>query len=439
LRTDSTSPPPDRGFGPVLANPHFRALWVAQLLAQTSQHAIHFIQMVLIEQLTGSAIQIGLVILAFTLPGVIFSPVAGVVVDRFPKKVVLVASNLTRVVLASSYVVVLAILHGAWELIAIYIITFVTASLAQFFSPAEAATIPLLVGEARLLPANSLFNLTMAVSQVLGLLILGPLAVSLVGAEGGFVVIAAMYLAAALLVSIIPRDRQLVCPVVGVSGWRRMWLEAKEGWQFVSAHRLLQVAMAHLVTITTLIMVMAMLAPGYAARVLGIGPQSAVIVFAPAGVGMFLATGLVGRWGYWLRKVGFGQIGLALVGLIFGALGLLSLDYQRLLQPILHVYPQATFSLTSATMALAFLLGLCMSGVNILAQTTVQQESPAHIRGRVFSVQFMLNNLVGIPPMLALGGVADAIGIPRVLEIVGVAALVIAAASIVVGRSGATR
>jgi hypothetical protein len=295
------------------------------------------------------------------------------------------------------------------------------------------------VGEARLLPANSLFNLTMAVSQVLGLLILGPLAVSLVGAEGGFVVIAAMYLAAALLVSIIPRDRQLVCPVVGVSGWRRMWLEAKEGWQFVSAHRLLQVAMAHLVTITTLIMVMAMLAPGYAARVLGIGPQSAVIVFAPAGVGMFLATGLVGRWGYWLRKVGFGQIGLALVGLIFGALGLLSLDYQRLLQPILHVYPQATFSLTSATMALAFLLGLCMSGVNILAQTTVQQESPAHIRGRVFSVQFMLNNLVGIPPMLALGGVADAIGIPRVLEIVGVAALVIAAASIVVGRSGATR
>jgi len=271
------------------------------------------------------------------------------------------------------------------------------------------------------------------------LLILGPLAVSLVRVEGGFVVIAVMYLAAALLVSGIPKDRQLARAAAGVSGWRRMWLEAREGWQFVSAHRLLKVAMAHLVTITTLVMVMAMLAPGYAARVLGIGPQSAVIVFAPAGAGMFLATGLVGRWGYWLRKVGFGQIGLALVGLIFGALGVLSLDYQRLLQPILHVYPQATFSLTSATMVLAFLLGLCMSGVNILAQTTVQQESPAHIRGRVFSVQFMLNNLVGIPPMLALGGMADAIGIPRVLEIVGVAALVIALVSVIVGRGGTIR
>ena len=65
-------------------------------------------------------------------------------------------------------------------------------------------------------------------------------------------------------------------------------------------------------------------------------------------------------------------------------------------------------------MVLGLVLGLCLSTVNILAQTTLQQESPADIRGRVFSVQFMLNNLIGIPPMLDLGGVADAVGIPRV-------------------------
>jgi len=138
---------PSRGFGPVLRNPHFRSLWMAQLLCQTSQHAIHFVQLVLIEQLTGSAMHIGFTILAFSLPGVIFSPIAGVVVDRFPKKYVLVASNLIRVVLAASYVLVLATLHGTWELLAIYTLTFLTATLAQFFGPAEAATIPLLVGE----------------------------------------------------------------------------------------------------------------------------------------------------------------------------------------------------------------------------------------------------------------------------------------------------
>ena len=424
---------PSQGFRPVLANSNFRALWVAQLLAQTSQHAIHFIQMVLIEQLTGSAVQLGLIILAFTLPGVIFSPIAGVVVDRFPKKYVLVASNLIRVLCVAGYIVALNRLSGTWQLLAIYTLTFLTASVAQFFSPAEAATIPLLVGEDRLLAANSLFTLTMAISQVIGLLILGPLAVSLVSVQGGFAIIGLMYLAAAILVSTLPRDtRLLVAPSGEGSKWGAVWREIREGWRFVSARAKIRTAMFQVVVVTTLVMVMAMLAPGYAARVLGLPPQSAVIVFAPAGLGMLLATGIVGRWGQLLARISFGNIGLALAGLAFGALGLLGLDYQRLLEPILEVYPRAPLSLASATMALGFVMGFSMSAVTILAQTTIQQESPPQIRGRVFSAQFMLNNLAGIPPMLVLGGVADAVGIPRVLEVVGLATLALAVSSTVI-------
>jgi hypothetical protein len=116
-------------------------------------------------------------------------------------------------------------------------------------------------------------------------------------------------------------------------------------------------------------------------------------------------------------------------------MGWVALDYQRLLQPILHVYPRATFSLTSATMALGLLLGMSLASVNILGQTTLQQESPPNIRGRVFSVQFMLNNLIGIPPMLVLGGMADAIGIPRVMEIVGLLALAMAGVSVGIQRA----
>lgn len=424
----------NRGFGPVLANRNFRALWLAQLLAQTSQHAIHFIQMVLIENLTGSTMHIGFTILAFSLPGVLFSPVAGVMVDRWPKKWILVGSNLVRVLFALSYVLIVHNLSGAWELVAIYAVTFLTATLAQFFSPAEVSTIPLLVGEALLLPANSLFTLTMALSQVMGLLILGPLAVTLLQVEGGFVLIALLYLGAALSVSTLPRDGRPTQPTeAAISGWRRVWQDFREGWQFVSGRRKIQAAMVQLVTIATLVMVMAMLAPGYAARVLGMQPENAIIVFAPAGVGMLLSTGIVGRWGHVLRRIGFGRIGLVLVGLAFAGMGWLSLDYQRLLQPILEVYPRAAFSLTSMTMVLGLVLGLCLSAVNILAQTTLQLESPASIRGRVFSVQFMLNNLIGIPPMLGLGGIADSVGIPRVLEIVGISAVVVALLSAIIG------
>lgn len=419
-----------RGFSPVLANQHFRALWLAQLLAQTSQHAIHFIQMVVIEKLTGSAVHLGLTILAFTLPGVIFSPVAGVAVDRLPKKWILVGSNLIRVFFALGYLLVLTTMQGAWELIAIYTLTFLTATLAQFFSPAEASTIPLLVGENLLIPANSLFTVTMALSQVIGLIILGPLAISLLKIEGGFLLIGLMYLGAALAVSTLPKDKRPEPRAeAALSGWQRVWGDIREGWRFISYQRKILAAMAQLGTVATLVMVMAMLAPGYAARVLGMAAENAVIVFLPAGIGMLLATAALGRWGHVLRRRGFGFIGLVLTGLAFAGMGWLSLDYQRLLQPILQVYPRAAFSLTSATMALGLVLGLCLSAVNILAQTTLQQESPAHIRGRVFSVQFMINNLIGIPPMLALGGIADVIGIPRVLEIVGVVAIMMAGLS----------
>jgi hypothetical protein len=177
-----------------------------------------------------------------------------------------------------------------------------------------------------------------------------------------------------------------------------------------------------------------MLAPGYAARVLGMAPQNAIIVFAPAGIGMLAATLLAGRWGHLLRRLHFGYVALIMAGLLFAALGLLSMDYQRLLQPILEVYPGAAFSLTSGTMFIALLLGLCMSTANILGQTVLQRESPAHLRGRVFSVQFMLNNLMGIPPMLALGGMADAVGIPPVLITTGLITIGMAAISLLIRR-----
>ena len=276
----------------------------------------------------------------------------------------------------------------------------------------------------------------MAISQVAGLLILGPLAISLLQVQGGFILIAILYLGAALSVARLPLDKRPEGrPQTAASGWQQLWGDFREGARFVTHHRRIQAAMVQLVTIATLVMVMAMLAPGYAARVLGIRAENAVIVFAPAGIGMLLATGIVGRWGYRLRRIGFGHIGLVLTGLTFAAMGWVSLDYQRLLQPILDVYPGATFSLTTATMGLCLVLGMCLASVNILGQTTLQQESPPDMRGRVFSVQFMLNNLIGIPPMLVLGRMADAIGIPRVMEIVGICAIGMAVLSANIQRA----
>jgi len=421
------------GFGPVLANRPFRALWIAQALAQTAQHAIHFVQMVLVEELTGSSTQIGLVILSFTLPGVIFSSLAGVLVDRWPKKLVLVASNAVRVLLVGSYLLVLGGLQGWGLLLGIYLITFVASSVGQFFAPTQAATIPLLVGEGQLLTANSLFNLTLAISQVVGLIVIGPLATKLVGTSGAFVTIAVMYLGATVAVTRLPRieaPRALAAAPASLSRWERTRAELGEGWRFVLQSRRVLLALAHLALVSTVIMIMSMLAPGFASRVLGMQPEDAVFVFAPAGVGMLIATALLGRFGYRMRKEWVSNAGLVVMGLGFAALGLVTQGYRILPGPLLDLYPQAAVSLTTAVMGISLLLGLTMSGISILGQTMLQEDSPQDVRGRVFAVQFMLSNLIGIPPMLTLGSLADVLGIPQVMLIMGVMIILAAGVSI---------
>ncbi|MGE5602483.1 MAG: MFS transporter, partial [Nitrososphaerales archaeon] len=252
--------------------------------------------------------------------------------------------------------------------------------------------------------------------------------------EGGFVVVAVLYLVAAIAVSTLPKDRPARQAASALSPWRQLWGDIHESLQFLGDQRRIQSAIIQLVTIATLILVMAELAPGYAARVLGMSAQNAVLVFFPAGVGMVLAIWLTGRWGHVLRRVGFAYFGLALAGLSFAGMGWTALGYNTLMRPILRLYPNAAFSLTTATMALGFFLGLFLAGVNILAQTLVQQESPPYIRGRVLAMQFMMSSLVSIPPMLALGHLADTIGIPRAMEIVGWSAVAMALLSLVVSR-----
>jgi 1,2-diacylglycerol 3-beta-galactosyltransferase len=423
-----------RGFASVLANRHFLRLWMAQALSQTAQNSTHFVQMVLIERLTGSSTHMGLMILAFSLPGVLFSAIAGVVVDRLPKKWILVGSNLLRVFTVSSYLLFLRVLDGWWLLIVLYVVTFITSSIGQFFSPAEAASIPLLVGREGLLAANALFNLTLTLAQVAGLMVLAPLGVKLVGEVGSFAGIALLYLGAAILVSGLPKDTPPGRPASAQSAYRKAWQDLREGWQFIARHPGVYLPMTHLTLIATLVMIMAMLAPGFAARVLGMRPEDAIFIFAPAGVGMLLATFIAGRYGHLVRRETVANVGLPLIALGFAALGWVSRGHLQEMQPLFSMYPELAFSVTTAFMGLALFLGLAMALVNIVAQTALQERSPAEVRGRVYAVQFLMANLVAIPPLLTAGGLADLIGIPRVSAILAGAVVVVWLVSVVLSQ-----
>jgi hypothetical protein len=300
-------------------------------------------------------------------------------------------------------------------LVAIYILVFVTSAIGQFFAPAEGATIPRLVGSESLLSANSLFTLTFIASQILGMIILAPLGVKVLGIVGSLWVAVAMYVAATLCVALLPRDLpNRVAALNGVSAARRAWNEIGEGWQFAITHRAIFVALLQLALTSTLTMVMAELVPGFARRVLGLQSEDATYVFWPAGVGMLLASILIGRFGHRVPREILAVLGM--IGVAIGLLGLAWAGSGSLIfgQPVFVRFPELFLTTSAFVMFFALIIGMTMAAINIPAQTIVQERSNDQVRGRVLAVQFALSNLIGIPPMLFIGNLADIFGIPRV-------------------------
>lgn len=407
----------DRTFAAVVRNRNFFVLWMAQIFSQTAQNGIHFVQLVLIETLTRSTAHMAVMILSFSLPAVLLSSVAGIAVDRLSNKVIMLASNGIRVLTVAIYIVVLDRLEGWSLLMVIYAVTFISSGIGQFFAPAEATTIPLLVGEERLLTANALFNLTLIGTQVMGLVIVAPLTVKVLGIKGAFSTVALMYLVASLLVSRIPRDKPRLVVESGASMLKTAWEELREGWRYVAGKRPILIALSQLTTTTTLLLMMAMIAPGYATRVLGMLPEDAVLVFAPAGVGMLANAFLVGRFGYRFRREVMASLGFSAMVVTLLGFGLAGFDL-----PLWSSIPKVP-----TVMLLSLTLGAEMSLVVIPSETLLQEKSPPELRGRVIAVYFLLANVVAIPIMLLVGTLADQLGIAQVVMGVVVILMVIAA------------
>ncbi len=435
---DSVGP---RGYKVVLRNHHFLALWMAQVLSTIALQGSFFVQLILIAEVTQSSAQLGAVILSFSLPAVLLSALAGLVVDRVSKKYILLASNGLRVLTGAALAVLASLLlthrvNEALFLILIYALVFLTSAIGQFFAPAEGAMIPLLVGSDNLLPANSLYTLTFIAAQIVGLVILAPLGVKAIGIVGSLWAAVAMYLGATLLITFIPRDRpNRVAPIDGVSAMQRAWNEVRDGWHYALSHRPILVGLLQLALVSTLTMMMAMLAPGFAQRVLGLSAEDAAYVFWPAGAGMFLASIVIGRFGYrmsrpLLASLGMFLMGIALAGLAWAGGGGGPLDI-----PLLRGHPEVVISATASIMFFSLLVGGAMALINIPAQTVVQEESEDSVRGRVFAVQFTLSNALAIPPLLFVGNLADVFGIPRVTFTVALIIIVLAILNLLWARS----
>jgi len=412
-------PPADSIWG----NRPFMLLWTAQAISQTAQNAIWFALMVLIEEATHSTTQIGLAIVSFVLPSIIFTVPAGVLVDRVDKRLVLVSTNWLRAVVVLGYLV-----FGG-SVVALYVVTFVFSIISQFFLPAEAAMIPFLVGRDKLITANSLFNLTFTISQLVGIVFMAPIVIKLFGTGTLFLLIAALFALCGGLVFTLPsRSRTHVEGVAEeeIQAVRRFFSDLRDTWRFLVTDRVATVAMVVLTSGATLTLVTAMLAPRFVVTVLGIRADDTVYILAPAGMGMALGALLMGRLARLARKellivagIGGVAVGMALLALISPLWSLIfgpTLAMVATSQAVSRIVSQV-----SAVMVIAAVTGFSLSMVLIPSQTVLQEQAPVASRGRIFAVQIMLGNLASLLPLVFVGGLADVIGVPWVLGLLALA------------------
>src|SRR4051794_24333318 len=159
----------DADFRTLLGNRPFLFLWAAQLFSQLAQQMINYALVRQVADLTAaSSTAIAAIIICFTVPGILFSIVAGVFVERRSKRSILVVTNASRAVAVLFYLltVLFPTLNVGYILPILFVNTLVFSSISQFFAPAEASMIPMLVRPADRVNANALFNLTLTASQL---------------------------------------------------------------------------------------------------------------------------------------------------------------------------------------------------------------------------------------------------------------------------------
>ncbi|MEP7288214.1 MAG: MFS transporter [Chloroflexota bacterium] len=198
---DNPAYDPDRpvGYWQLLKqNPRFRTLWIAQLISTAGDWFNSVAVLGLVLQLTRSGLGASFVLLASTVPMFFLIPIAGPVVDRSDRRMLMILTNLFSAVVALLFILVKTE-DMVWLLYVASILLIVSAS---FFIPASSASIPNIVTRSELFSANALGGATWGIMLMVGSA-LGGIVSTLLGRDLAFVINALSFLIAAGLIALI--------------------------------------------------------------------------------------------------------------------------------------------------------------------------------------------------------------------------------------------
>lgn len=190
---------PDSTYRAALRVPDFRRLVVGSGASQMGDWLYNVAFLVYVFDATGSAQWVGLATIGRLVPYVIFSPLGGVIADRYDRMRVMIATDLARAVLMAGLAASAMLDASAPVVIGL---AFVATAAGTPNRPAALAALPDIVGETRLAPANALLHMVQDVGVVLGPAV-GSLILIVGSAELAFGLNAVTFLVSAIFTAMI--------------------------------------------------------------------------------------------------------------------------------------------------------------------------------------------------------------------------------------------
>lgn len=394
---DDSSPLPSGGglkskllaaFPPFVSR-NFRLYFVGQIVSMIGTWIEIVAQGWLVFDMTGSAFWVGVAAAASTIPTLLLSLFGGMLVDRYPRKAVLLWSQVLLMLL--SFIFGVAVLLGMATLSFILVLAFLIGSVSAVATPAIQAFISEIVERKHLPVAVALNSSIFNASRVIGPVLAGFM-ITWIGTGGAYIANGVSFIAviAALLAIRIPN------PEARTVSAEHPIQSIRDGILYAWTHPLIRTIVLFVAAVSIFGWSFMSMLPVVAKREFGIGADGMGYLYSAFGLGSLFGTVVV--------SVSSGRVRSSLMvigGVLTFALGLLAFTFATWL-------PLALCCL--------FISGLGMLSAFATMTGTVQRLVEDRFRGRVMSIYLMV--LLGLMPFgnLLMGLLSEHFGTPVALR-----------------------
>ncbi len=385
-------------------NTNFTRLWIAQIISLFGDWFNIIALSGLVAQYSNkSGLAVSGLLLARVLPPFLVSPFAGVLVDRFDRKRLLIISDLMRTAIGCS----LFFATSADRLWLIYVATIFQFVFSAIFEPARSALLPALMPREQLIKANTLSNITWSVMLAIGAMI-GGIITAFFGTTTALIVdVASFAVSAVILTTIHVQKVERPTPSEGHPVAKTGF---KDGLAYARKHPNIVVVLLVKFGLSVGNVDTLMIAYGTALFVMGEnGTASLGILYAAFGLGALLGPAILNRFNN-------GQVmtmrRLMIIGFVWVTIGWFLLGSA----PSLWF---AAFALVVRAMG--------GSATWTYSSTVIQMSTDHAYLGRMFSLDWSAYYLMVTISTLVTGRVLDSVGnihAPQVALVTGVLSLI---------------